>query len=308
MTIVTFPPESTTSDDSEVSSQELQHPTPQRLQQRFDLDDAFSVHEDEDSTSLNFDPDTFLKDLQANDTIGVKDGSDDEREHAGDEAVDVQSAQEATYDSTDASISTLDIDPDEPHHSPATPPQASSSSQSMDSEVPPSTPPDDATTEIDSQFTNIALSPHSHSSPHSDGRTVEHAYPNVIIDASKAHITDLRARSPEIPPSVSQQTSDSVLTISEPSSDMRTPLPSAGGDSPHKPEPLSPTSARTPSTPMHGYMASSTGKVRSSGPSAFEKVVSRTRPPYLPPKQKDEDEKHNKEWEEMMQRSRLAGK
>lgn len=39
----------------------------------------------------------------------------------------------------------------------------------------------------------------------------------------------------------------------------------------------------------------------------LQKVVSKTRPAHLPPKQKEEDMKHNKEWEEMMQRSRMSG-
>ncbi|KIJ53482.1 hypothetical protein M422DRAFT_154980 [Sphaerobolus stellatus SS14] len=53
---------------------------------------------------------------------------------------------------------------------------------------------------------------------------------------------------------------------------------------------------------------SSPPKGRSRGPSIFQKVVSKTRPPYLPPKQKEEDLKHSKEWEQMMQQSRMAEK
>jgi TBC1 domain family member 14 len=46
---------------------------------------------------------------------------------------------------------------------------------------------------------------------------------------------------------------------------------------------------------------------RSSGPSAFEKVVNKTRPPFLPPKSRDEDQKHLAVWEKMMKRSLAAG-
>lgn len=305
MTRATSPPELTVSENIENTTEELEQPTPQRLEQKFNLDDAFSVLEDEDSTSFDFNPDSFMRDLQSRDTIGINDDSDGEWENAGEGAVDMQSKQDTT-DSTDASISTLDIDA-EPHHSPATPPRASSSSQSMDSEAPPSTPPDDPTTGIHSQFTNISLSPHSDSSPHSQIHNVEPAYPNVIIDA-KAHTTDLTIRVPEFPPSVSQQASIAYSAPIE-STTGSVVLSSENGDSGHMRPSVNPTSAGPSSTPTHRPTPStSSGKARSSGPSAFQKVVSQTRPPYLPPKQKIEDEKHRREWEEMMQRSRLAGK
>ncbi|CEL54275.1 TBC1 domain family member 14 OS=Homo sapiens GN=TBC1D14 PE=1 SV=3 [Rhizoctonia solani AG-1 IB] len=47
-------------------------------------------------------------------------------------------------------------------------------------------------------------------------------------------------------------------------------------------------------------------QVRSVGPSMLEKVISKTRPTHLPPKNKVEDVKHLKEYEEMMERSRAA--
>jgi hypothetical protein len=39
----------------------------------------------------------------------------------------------------------------------------------------------------------------------------------------------------------------------------------------------------------------------------FERVVSKTRPSFLPPKSRDEDKKHLADWERMMKRSRAAG-
>ena len=39
----------------------------------------------------------------------------------------------------------------------------------------------------------------------------------------------------------------------------------------------------------------------------LDKVISKTRPPYLPPKPRTEDRKHLQDWEEMMKRSRAAG-
>jgi hypothetical protein len=46
---------------------------------------------------------------------------------------------------------------------------------------------------------------------------------------------------------------------------------------------------------------------RSAGPSAFEKVRSKTRPTFLPPKPRKEDEKHMFDWQQMMRQSRLVG-
>lgn len=46
---------------------------------------------------------------------------------------------------------------------------------------------------------------------------------------------------------------------------------------------------------------------RSAGPSMFEKVMSKTRPSFLPPKPKQEDRKHLADWQNMMKMSQLAG-
>jgi hypothetical protein len=46
---------------------------------------------------------------------------------------------------------------------------------------------------------------------------------------------------------------------------------------------------------------------RSVGPSALDKVISKTRPNFLPPKPKVEDLKHMADWEEMMKQSRVIG-
>ena len=46
---------------------------------------------------------------------------------------------------------------------------------------------------------------------------------------------------------------------------------------------------------------------RSVGPSALDKVISKTRPSFLPPKPKTEDLKHMADWEAMMKQSRAAG-
>jgi len=48
-------------------------------------------------------------------------------------------------------------------------------------------------------------------------------------------------------------------------------------------------------------------RAKSTGPSTFEKYMSKTRPIYLPPKSKQEDNKHMADWEAMMKQSRQAG-
>ncbi|KAI0785499.1 RabGAP/TBC [Irpex lacteus] len=45
---------------------------------------------------------------------------------------------------------------------------------------------------------------------------------------------------------------------------------------------------------------------RSVGPSMLDKVISKTRPTFLPPKSKAEDLKHLADWETMMKKSRIA--
>ncbi|KAH9049414.1 rab-GTPase-TBC domain-containing protein [Lactarius hengduanensis] len=67
------------------------------------------------------------------------------------------------------------------------------------------------------------------------------------------------------------------------------------------PSPISSSSSSRPSSSHKVHKVT-----RSIGPSALEKVVSKTRPPFLPPKSRDEDQKHLSDWEKMMERSRAA--
>jgi hypothetical protein len=64
----------------------------------------------------------------------------------------------------------------------------------------------------------------------------------------------------------------------------------------------SPAASSLPTGPSSGHRPT-----QSTGPSALEKVVSKTRPSFLPPKSRDEDQKHLADWERMMKRSRAAG-
>jgi len=62
-----------------------------------------------------------------------------------------------------------------------------------------------------------------------------------------------------------------------------------------------PNSSRS-APPRRGHRPS-----RSVGPSALDKVISKTKPSFLPPKPKTEDLKHMADWEAMMKQSRAVG-
>lgn len=62
-----------------------------------------------------------------------------------------------------------------------------------------------------------------------------------------------------------------------------------------------PVSSHMPVPNMHR-------QTRSVGPSALEKVMSKTRPSFLPPKNKKEDNRHLSDWQNMMKRSRILGR
>jgi hypothetical protein len=65
------------------------------------------------------------------------------------------------------------------------------------------------------------------------------------------------------------------------------------------------TSGTTTASPAFTAQFKKTKKT--GGRSALQKVISKTRPTYLPPKPKEEDVKHLKVWEDMMKKSKQAG-
>jgi len=70
---------------------------------------------------------------------------------------------------------------------------------------------------------------------------------------------------------------------------------------------LPPLPVAIPSTGLLTEKARSHRAHKSMGPSAFEKVRSKTRPTFLPPKPRSEDEKHLADWQKMMKQSRAVG-
>jgi hypothetical protein len=97
------------------------------------------------------------------------------------------------------------------------------------------------------------------------------------------------------------QEDEAVHSVSNASSSY---LPAPGHDIP--PLPSSPSSP-LPKSPTSPTITSHRRQTYSAGPSAFQKVMSQTRPHFLPPKNRQEDQKHMADWQAMMKQSRIAG-
>ncbi|KAI5121319.1 hypothetical protein M0805_003786 [Coniferiporia weirii] len=103
------------------------------------------------------------------------------------------------------------------------------------------------------------------------------------------------------PTSLSSTPPELASEHSEASTGSNTSIPDEG-QTPKAPIPTSyslPVGTQTPRLQLHR-------PTKSTGPSALEKVLSKTRPTFLPPKAKQEDNKHMADWEAMMKHSRVA--
>lgn len=280
----------------------------------FDIEDAFS---DGDEIPAGFSA-GFLREELARNLSAIDTTGDDASTSNG-------SADNNT------SVSTLDITRDTfPSPADGPHPRRLPYSADYDEDVP-------------AHFSQISLAPSDEESESqgrmslnsSDGRSpVEQdlPYPNVVIDASQAsdhHVSVLNG-SPSVPP----------LPFANPqhNGDEPTPrLPSASppafvasshnshpNPSPHSTnvatsathlpssaQPQPETSPSPASTSQLGTPPAQPTKPRkpgrSSGPSMLEKVRSKTRPTHLPPKNRQEDDRHMADWEAMMKLSRQAG-
>ncbi|KAI0828943.1 RabGAP/TBC [Trametes gibbosa] len=286
----------------------------------FSLDDAFSDKEDMDVPE--FSPaairQEFAKSMNAAETWQVGEGGLDDLVTKIGFSVDA-----------DASVSTFDIDaghdsPPSLAYSPSPSRIQSQSSSHQDSlyEVP-----------LSSGFSSISLSENRLPPPrqHEEPEEIVSDYPAVQIDlsapeavAKEVHVdgaSDVRA-------SMETNASDSAHPMQHPQyaasldhirakgppTPVNVPLANAGAASTSalplpSPAPL-PTSSSlpTPTTPKFSDPPPPNRHrvTRSVGPSMLDKVISKTRPPYLPPKPRTEDRKHQHDWEEMMKRSRAA--
>ena len=302
MTSSNPPPELTVSDDDAAFQQEHNvHMQARKL----NLDDAFSLNDENNTVPFDFDADSFLNQLRSSATIGAnedEEGSWNDKKDAGREASEGGDGG-PPFGSTNASVSTLDIygTPDKSHNQAETSPRTAASPNSTQSDALPPTPPE--------EYPHTIPSPHyGADSPNGVSHIIK--TPTDTHNHSRTHMDAVRTEV-ALPSPIQHAASNSTSTIISETSQGTAESPNGNGvrhslESRHS----QPDTSDTNSAPTHArnsHSQSIPGKSRPNGPSVFQKVVSKTRPPYLPPKEKAEDIKHNKEWEQMMHQSRAAG-
>ena len=265
----------------------------------FDDDDAFDAHDD--TFSQVFSPDAIREEMARNmpssgDTWGNGDST--------------TASTGGNFSDNNTSVSTLDIGP---HGTPI-----SHSPPLLQSPL---------TSSLSASFSHISLS-----SPVEEQH--QHQFPNPEEDFSPSrnghelsHPAAPRTPPTPSPPqrerSLSQSNTPQPPTPSSAPTNITRSLPEAPLPSPPHSSPASTSDApAVPSVslpaisaiPAHsqtnGHLTekpSGHRPHRSLGPSAFEKVRSKTRPIFLPPKPRGEDDKHMADWQKMMKQSRLAG-
>ncbi|KAI0937202.1 hypothetical protein AcV5_005157 [Taiwanofungus camphoratus] len=275
---------------------------------RFTFDDAFSDTDDNDA-SLEFSPAAIREELAKT----MKEGASWHIRQ--DEAIDFASNIGYSVD-PDASVSTFNIDAQE-HDSIPSPPgmqRSLSSTSQMSSQLSESGSLHDV--QLSNSFSQIALSDSSSSQLREEVDDHVAAYPAVQIDVSEPHTAAVEAKvlsdAVEDNSITSKQRAVSLEQIRARSVSPQptTPRTSASIASVSSVQLPSSTSLPTPSSVKSTSSASSTfsqqRSARSVGPSALDKVISKTRPSFLPPKPRTEDRKHMQDWEAMMKRSRAA--
>ncbi|KAI0778741.1 rab-GTPase-TBC domain-containing protein [Trametes elegans] len=273
-------------------------------------DDAFSDTEDIDVPA--FDPAAIRQDL-------AKNMNGAQGWHVGESGIDDLVAKIGFSADPDASVSTFDIDAG--HESPPSASQSpsprriqSQSSSHQDSlyEVP-----------LSSELSQVSLSDHQSPSPpqQDEPEEITTENPAVQIDLSAPEVgakelhpdrvsVDTRTDDNEpVEPPQRAVSHDEFRRPKSPSSPLKVSPSNAGAASTSSLPIASSTSMPTPTTPKLFDPPTPTNRhrlTRSVGPSMLDKVISKTRPPYLPPKPRTEDIKHQHDWEEMMKRSRAA--
>ncbi|KAG2756454.1 RabGAP/TBC [Suillus brevipes Sb2] len=260
----------------------------------FDLDDAFSDGEDD---NLEFSSAAIRKHLAENPSwVG-----NDDREDDGE--TEYSSARDQ-----DTSISTFCLDGSLNSYS---------GSRSSSSSPPPLTAeeqPDEQ--EVPQDFSDITLS----EEPSANGQSTSHedtqeedaspprdtsplrdtSYPAVHIDVSRSPPSRVMMSTGAESNGKDHQEDGAVHPVSNTFSSY---LPAPSHDIP--PLPPSPSSP-LPKSPTTPTIISHRRQTYSAGPSAFQKVMSQTRPHFLPPKNRQEDQKHMADWQAMMKQSRFA--
>lgn len=152
-----------------------------------------------------------------------------------------------------------------------------------------------ATTSTSPDQVPVPVSPHALTSPSSTNLSLNASVKSLSSDNPRPQ-SILRSVSPR--PHYLSPSSAIPLPPSIDGVQKRAPTPSTV--EPRSPRPSSSFGApSSPTTARHTRSKASTA-------SALEKVLSKTRPSHLPPKPRGEDLKHQRDWDEMMRRSREA--
>jgi len=253
----------------------------------FSLDDAFSDGEDGDY-NIEFSSAAIRKHLAENSRWAAKDDREDEGETEYGSAHD-----------HDTSISTFNLDGSSNSHS-----ESRSSSPPLTTE--------EHEQEGSQDFSDITLSEQEST----NGRSTmpaniqdedqdasppwDTSYPAIHIDVSRSPPSRVMMTLGEENDIKEHREDEEIRPVSTASSS-HLPVPS------HDLPPLPPSpSSPLPKSPTSPYTLSHR-QACSAGPSTFQKVISKTRPHFLPPKNRQEDEKHMADWEAMMKQSRAAG-
>lgn len=282
-----------------------------KAQNRFDFDDAFTDTDEDNSVSFDFSPALVREEMARS----MKE------EWNVDHDLDAIATSIEYAADPDASVSTFDI-----NGSPDGEPISLSSLQSPQAVARTlSQSRSDSFNEVQlsSEFSSVSLSdnPSSstpiHESPEAElDEPEEHVspYPAVQIDMSRDHqVTQVITVAPtsmdEPPMATPEPSSDEPFDARRSSNHSRrssasTP-PSSLSTSASSPMPTTPTTAQSNASTVS--VGSKYRVTKSTGPSALDKVISKTRPKFLPPKDRREDSKHMADWEVMMKRSRAAG-
>lgn len=266
----------------------------------FDINDAFSDGDSDHDDHPKFDFSASVRDEIARNLSWI------EAQHDSDgEEVERQSSGESGLQ--DTSISTIDIG------GPASILGSHSTTNSSRSRTPEDSIhstdfsqislSDDLTRERELSQPQLNVDHEPTDEVHALEQSNEHPYPSVYIDASKSLPSRVEVASTEGRPRASSHLDLPNRSSEDHSGSLPLSAPATSAErsfeipeSSSLPIPATPTKATFTHRPT-----------RSMGPSALEKVISKTRPTFLPPKNKQEDNKHMADWENMMKMSRAAG-
>lgn len=276
-------------DETRVVSAERATKQPQHID--IDLDDAFS---DGDDLDVNFEfSSASIREEFA-------------RNHNWPESEDTTIATPNSWSAQDVhdSISTIDIggcavdSPPSPSH--PSRPQTPDSSEFSSNEFSHASLSDDPTLAHDHSPNDDA---HEQDGPEEDGTS---PYPIIHIDISKSPSSGVALESVDADVQIVLAPSD-IDTDHESQTPHSAPATSSAATSiQNTPPPLSPSSSLQVPASLSNF-APGHRPTRSMGPTVLQKVISKTRPSFLPPKSKEEDKKHMADWENMMKQSRAAG-